>query len=365
MNSLDRHVMSDDMALGFFDADGSVLISTDYTSNKSGKTGVSFRVIYLLGQSLSKKDLTEKFAQKFGGKMLVDNESAEFRANQSSQLGENVRRFLLNNNPKHPYRLRDWLISEQVVVLLKAKPNKISDITKAHLARHKSLFVTQGGGDEYFEKCSTHIQATNTEIRQGIVASEKIIAEIEKNLAVYTKELVKINLSDDYVLGVHYGDGSFYVTLSWKLTSKNHRFRCVPEWAISGDDENYCKAFANRFNGRTVLVDAKGQRKFVLSGVEKCVLVLDFFEKALEMSAYKLLQYKRWKESILLIRNQEHFTEQGIRKLLDLTYGLAEKGKRPYSKEQYLEWGLIWLNNPNRQKRTPRFLIADKKSVDQ
>ena len=31
MNFLDRYVMSDDMALGFFDADGSVLISTDYT----------------------------------------------------------------------------------------------------------------------------------------------------------------------------------------------------------------------------------------------------------------------------------------------------------------------------------------------
>jgi hypothetical protein len=37
-----------------------------------------------------------------------------------------------------------------------------------------------------------------------------------------------------------------------------------------------------------------------------------------------------------------------------LTYGLAEKGTRLYTKEQYLEWGLAWLKNPNRQKRKPR-----------
>jgi hypothetical protein len=67
-----------------------------------------------------------------------------------------------------------------------------------------------------------------------------------------------------------------------------------------------------------------------------------------------IIRFERWKESILLLNHQEHFTEQGIRRLLDLTYGLAEKGSRQYTKEQYLEWGLEWLNNPNRQKRRPR-----------
>ena len=363
INSLNMYVMSDDTALGFFDADGSVLISTDYRSYESGKTGLSYKVVYFLGQSLSKKDAVENFAQKFGGKTLVDNESSEFRVNQTSQVGERVCQFFLNNNPKHPYRLRDWLISEQVVVLLKAKQNKVSKITIAHLARHKSLFVIQGGGDKFFKKCYTHIQATRAEIRQGIAASENMIAEIEKNIAAYTKKLATIKLSDDYVLGAHYGDGSFYVSLSWKPTLKKaHRLRCEPKWAISGDDETYCQAFANRFNGRTSIVDKKGQRQFGLVAVKKCVLVLDLFDKAPWMTAYKLDQYNRWKQSIYLIRDQQHLTEQGIRKLLDLTYGLAEKGTRAYSKQQYLEWGLAWLNNPNRQKRKPRGL---KKSVDQ
>lgn len=32
----------------------------------------------------------------------------------------------------------------------------------------------------------------------------------------------------------------------------------------------------------------------------------------------------------------------------------VRKGTRLYTKEQYLEWGLAWLKNPNRQKRKPR-----------
>ena len=90
---------------------------------------------------------------------------------------------------------------------------------------------------------------------------------------------------------------------------------------------------------------------------------MDLFDKAPWMPAYKLDQDERWKQSIYLIRDQQHFTEKGIQKLLDLTYGLAEKGTRAYSKQQYFlkEWGLAWLNNPTRQKREPR----GQKSVDQ
>lgn len=258
-NDLNSYVMSDDTALGFFDADGSILIGTDYRSYESGKTGLSHKVVYFLGQSLSKKHAVEKFAQKFGGKTLVDNKSSEFRVNQTSEVGQRVRQFFLNNNLKHPYRLRDWLISEQVMVLLKTERNKVSQIAIAYLAKEKSLFVTQGSSDEYFNKCCTHIQATSAEIQQGIKASQKMIAEIEKNLAAYAKKLATIKLSDDYVLGAHYGDGSFYVSLAWKPARKGHRLRCEPEWAISGDDETDCKAFVNRFNGRTSPVDLKGQ----------------------------------------------------------------------------------------------------------
>jgi hypothetical protein len=351
MNS-DLYVMPDDIALGFFDADGCVLIGTDFKLSSSGKKALSYKVVYLVNQSLSKQETVEKFAEKFDGKKCLN--SGEFRANQSSAVGLKVRQFLLKNKPKHPYRLRDFLLSEKVITLLNTESNNVRQIAIAYLASRKSVFITQGGVQEFFTKCCLHIQATQDEIQQGVSIGEPMVAEIEKNHETCFQILSAIELSDDYVLGTHYGDGSFYIALSWKPTGKAHRLRCEPEWSVSGDNENYCKAFANAFNGKTVRVDAKGQIKFVLSGVEKCLSILPLFDRALWMPEYKKEQYERWKTSINLIYNQEHFTQEGIVRLLDLTYGLAEKGGRKYPKEQYLEWGLAWLNNPTRQKRKPR-----------
>lgn len=178
--------------------------------------------------------------------------------------------------------------------------------------------------------------------------------KIEKNLADYQKTLPTVELTADYVLGSHYGDGSFYVALSWKPTEKGHRLRCEPEWSISGDDAAYCTAFSNTFNGKICPVDRKGQQKFALSGVKKCLSIMPLFDQAPWMPTYKSEQYKRWKEAVYLIDKQEHFTVEGIIKLLDLTYGLAEKGGRAYPKEQYLQWGLDWINRSTRQKRKPR-----------
>nr|YP_009184762.1 putative LAGLIDADG homing endonuclease [Jenufa perforata]ALO62915.1 putative LAGLIDADG homing endonuclease [Jenufa perforata] len=130
------------------------------------------------------------------------------------------------------------------------------------------------------------------------------------------KQLGIIKLSDDYVLGVHYGDGSFYVGLSWKPTEKSHRLRCEPEWSISGDDETYWKAFSNTFDGRTCLVDKKGQRKFVLVGVKKCICVLDLFDKAPWINKYKFEQYVRWKKSINLIQIKNILLNKGLKSCL-------------------------------------------------
>lgn len=112
--------------------------------------------------------------------------------------------------------------------------------------------------------------------------------------------------------------------------------------------------FVRTFGGTTKRVDSDGQRKFVLGGLKRCSDIIYLFDKAPWMPSYKQEQFKRWKEILRLLQAQEHFTQEGIVKLLDLSYGLAEKGSRLYSKDQYLEWGLAWLNNPKRQKRVPR-----------
>lgn len=339
------------MALGFYDADGGVLMNTTFRNNSVLKNTLGFQVIYFVGQSLSKLESVQKFATKFGGNVP----NRECRMNQSSPAGQRFRQFLLENNPKHPDRRRDFLLSEEVIPFLNRKLTTAQQVKVAYLVSQKSVLLNQKTSEEYFSKCCLHLGATNDEIQEGLVAANQIMEVINKNLEIYNEQLPTMELSADYVYGAHVGDGSFYVALSWKPTEKSHRLRCEPEWAICGYKKAYCEAFAKKYGGVTKKVDARGQIKFVVSGIQKCLAIVDFFENVPWLPAYKQDQFDRWKQSFILLKNQEHFSEEGIVRLLDLTYGLAEKGSRKYPKEQYLEWGLLWLNSPSRQKRAPRF----------
>lgn len=74
---LNANVMSDGVALGFFDADGGILLGTEFKTYLTGRTWLSYKVVYFLGQSLTKSDAVEKFAEKFGGKVLYDEKAAD------------------------------------------------------------------------------------------------------------------------------------------------------------------------------------------------------------------------------------------------------------------------------------------------
>jgi hypothetical protein len=342
------------MALGIFDADGAVLLKTYFRNNSVFKNTLGFQVCYSVCQSLSKIDTVHKFATRFGKNVT----RTECRMSRTSPAGQRFRQLLLNNKPKHPDRRRDFLISEQIFQFLCPQSGKklttIQSLVVAFLVSQKSVLLNQGGSQEYFDRCCLHLQATEVKIQEALVLAREMSAKINGEIETFQQELPTMELSDDYVRGVHFGDGSFYVALSWKPTEKAHRLRCEPEWAMSGYKKAYCEAFANKYGGITKKVDAAGQIKFVLSGIKKCSSVVTLFENSPWVPQYKQEQFERWKTSLTLLKNQEHFTEEGIVRLLDFTYGLAEKGARKYSKEQYLEWGCAWLNNSSRQKRKPR-----------
>lgn len=72
------YVMSDDTLLGFFDADGSILLNLESYKRKDkpvaeGNQPIGIRVYYYVGQSLSKTDTVQKLAEKFGGTFTQDN----------------------------------------------------------------------------------------------------------------------------------------------------------------------------------------------------------------------------------------------------------------------------------------------------
>lgn len=355
-----NYTMSDEMALGFFDADGSIILGIDQIKNEqTKKKSLFFRVTYFVGQSKSKGDIVKKFAEKFQGNPKEDKYSHGFyfKVSHSSEVGERVRNFMLENHPKNPYRLRDFLISEEIILLLKDKKRSVVDkVRLARLATNSSNLFTQGKTESSFSEYCAYLNATTEEKKEGKRMADSILSTIGSKLESYKQTLKTTKFPDDYVLGAHYGDGSCYVSLSWKppASGEAQRLRCEPEWAISGADKLYCQAFAYNFKGTTKLVDKKGQYKFVCSGIQKCKKILPLFEGAAWMPSYKHEQFSRWRRAIILLDTQQHFTEQGICELLDLTYDLAEKGGRQHSKEEYLSWGLAWVNNPNRQKRKPK-----------
>lgn len=67
------------------------------------------------------------------------------------------------------------------------------------------------------------------------------------------------------------------------------------------------------------------------------------------MPAYKKTQFEWFKKAVQLLINNEHMTEEGTVKLVELVYvyNVSEKGWRAASKEQYIEWGIQWLRNRN------------------
>lgn len=350
------YVFSDDMALGIYDSDGSVSFKVTFRQNSRIRNALGIQIVYSVGQSRSKVDTVNKFAEKFGKKVS----QTAFVVNQTSPEGQQLRQFLLKNLPKHPDRRNDFFIAEQIIPFLNTGSLLIpQQLGLAYLVSQRSKAVNAETSEKDFERCCLHLQATQEEIQQGLAFGKAMMANVHKQLEPFTQTLPTMEMSDDYVYGVHAGDGSFYVGLSWKPTEKNHRLRCEPEWSISGNTKEYCQAFANKFSGNTKPVDADGQIKASVSGIKKCKLIVKFFERAPWMPQYKQEQFQRWKKSIILLQNQEHFTEEGIIRLLDLTYGLAEKGGRKYPKTKYLEWGLLWLNNPTRQKRKPRGKQSD------
>lgn len=290
MNSQkNSYKLSDHMALGIYDADGSVLMNTIFRNNSMLRNTLGFQVRYSIGQSLSKVETVRKFAEKFGGNV----QRTECRMNQTSPAGQRFRQFLLKNNPKHPDRRRDFLISEQVIPFLNRKLTTIQQLSVAYLISHKSVLQNQNSSKEYLSRCCLHVQATDVEIQQGLVLGKQMMAKIDKEFERFHQKLPTMEMSDDYVFGVHCGDGSFYVALSWKPTEKTQRLRCEPEWAISGHKKTYCEAFANKYGGVTKKVDAQGQIKFVVSGIGKCLSIVELFENAPWLPEYKQDQFDR------------------------------------------------------------------------
>jgi len=339
--------MSFDTFLGFFDADGSVLIKLYSQENVAVKVGVY--IVYYIGQSLSKADTVIKVAEIFNATVTQDANNCKISINSNKPAGEKVRECLLAKKPLHPGRRRDFLISEVILGLIKQKAHKtnVGLVTIIELAYSKSINIAEKKSKR--ENSQRHdkkywlslVNPTEEELEVGLANAAGALVSIEKEVALLEKQLPTMKLSLDYIRGAHFGDGGFTVALTWKPNAADRR-RAVPEWTISGENKSYCKAFVNSMGG-DINLSGKNCYKFRISGIAACRNILWVFEQADWMPSYKKEQFERFKKAVWLLVENKHMTEAGVVELVNLVYDMSEKGSRRYSKEQYIEWGIQWL----------------------
>lgn len=390
-NSSKYYSMSDDMALGCFDADGTVNVRVE----KLEDSGMSFYVNYGFEQSSSKRDLVNTFGHKFGVEDNSTGPVARCRLTANTELGRRFRLFLQKNQPKAPGRYRDFLLSELIL-------NKVAqgfgrtNTELIALAYVSSKFTVKAskGDESLFEENLKHLKASSTEKRNGIEIGRKLVETVESQVNKFIKSLPTTVFSDDYVRGSHYGDGSFTVTLPW-LSKGNlyipdrskppanwydskklkpwdeRRLRCEPNWSISAADPDYCAAFNNTF--AQVLVNVKcgapsgyvgsvnkgaDQRKVTVRGTTKCAMCVKHYFSNLEwMPAYKQQQLNNFNEMIQILSKGQHFTKEGLINLVKLASIPSEKGARKHSAQGLMFFGLRFLKARSQEK-----LLIDNKN---
>lgn len=344
------YVMSDGTFLGFFDTDGGVLLNLESYERDNqpvaeGHQPIGIRVYYYIGQSLSKKDTIQKTVEKFGAEAITDNLGSELRVNVFNEIGQKIRQFLLKNKPLHPGRRRSFLISEVIVDLLqqRAQSTKVGLVMLLRLVFNNKEYANSPGRGFPIEHWMSKINPSQAELEEGLAKAAEAMIPIDQEVALLEEQLPGMKLTSDYIRGAHFGDGGFTVSLVCKPNKANRR-RCEPEWTISGENVAYCKAFVNTLGGN-INKAGKNYHKFRLTGIKACYNILHIFDEAPWLPEYKKNQFELFKKAVQLLINQEHMTEEGTIRLVELVYNISEKGGRTVSKEQYIEWGIQWLRN--------------------
>lgn len=215
----------------------------------------------------------------------------------------------------------------------------------ANKSKNKISNEVESKFKEYIECINTNfpLDAENSTQEEGINEGNRILRDIiEEEVTILSQKLPTMNLSDDYVRGAHFGDGSLSVGLTWGQTKTSDRLRCVPSWVISGANEAYCKAFINKFGGN--LKDKNTNNvAFILEGIANSTKIFYLFENATWMPAYKKNQYLWWREAVELLLDKRHLTEKGMIKLVDLVCDKSEKGERKLSKSELIDLGRAFL----------------------
>jgi hypothetical protein len=189
------------------------------------------------------------------------------------------------------------------------------------------------------------------EKKYGLILGKYFLSRIKLEQTALNTQLLDPNfiLPDDYIVGLHIGDGSFEVS---KIYHQNYiEIRPTFNVAASSDCINVLYAFKNRFRvGSVKPTNSQRTGYCYLYQGNRLVreVLIPLFDKYIFPKS-KGIQFILWRKISDLLAEKKHLTPSGYKRFVALDYQLNKYHKKPYrrTKQEALEEGRRIFNNRN------------------
>jgi len=201
--------------------------------------------------------------------------------------------------------------------------------------------------NEAIEKVSPNQKQKDLGLKLGQYFVSKVDQiEGELNPFLHNAHINNFLIPDDYVVGMHIGDGSFgcefRIIIPEPGESRRKRFEIVPLMKViqSNDCRSLLEAYKYKFGGGKIEPGVSSSR-FILRGTtESQNKILPLFDRY-TMTETKQKQFNLYKTLVAKLVAKEHLRYEGFLAIVDLVYAMSEltPGERGVSKDEILEKG--------------------------
>lgn len=341
------NILTPDMIRGMFDADGAILFEVRKRPGAQGKPFLSFGVYYEFEQSFHQQEHVTMLAEQLQAKTLIRNRLSGRNAGKhyfklkvlaSSVNGKVVTELYANNYPLTSNRFIQFKVLQQILELQnlgKMKP-RADVITILRLIQFVSSPAKAKRVSDFLKNHESY-GISHDDSMVGLEKAKTLIAQIRADLVTMQNSLKTLKLSQEYILGLHLGDGS----ISCIYQKDGNKVNVIPTWSITlhADDVLVLEALKSHFGEGRINKCGSNALQFLIQHrglFEK--LLLPIFG-SIQMPPYKQQQWDRTLQAIELMDSKKHLTSQGWAELIELTYDISYNSKRRYSKSYYMAFG--------------------------
>jgi hypothetical protein len=337
--------------VGVFDADGSVRLST--VARKKSK-GLNFTVDFEVSQVKKNLDLLSKIQATFGGGTIREKKRTktqillnvsveyEYSAASSSAAGKAIAAYLANDLPLVPSKRRDFLLAKKMLELVpKRKKSTVEKVFLVHLAYSNSnqikasTVVKKKAIQSRLERLG---DTTALDFMRGKQEAESFVKELDKTICSYEQMLPNMNLSAEYLVGFHIGDGSFGVY----YYEEGGKIKVKPIWSLTEPSIPFLSAVKNTLGCGAIVPVGKipgNCFQFRITSWEDCVnKVLPLFQNKY-LPDQRRKQFQIFEKACNLFISSKINTAEGWKELVELTYSMNTEEGRTLSKEEILHRG--------------------------